>query len=234
VPVYRNHRLVHLHVPKTAGTAIEDLFARAGDMTWDERCWYGTAHHSGRFWEYQHLTAVELRRLSRESFETYTAFAVVRDPLHRLISDYEWRRAVAPDGSDEVVTFDRFDDYLAAIPMDLDRNWDRYIALADRRWANHLVHVRPQWQYVCDRNGRLDDRIVVVRHECLHDDIAPLFDRHGVVEVLGPRPSTARALDDYFDAGGIARVRETYRTDMDWFGYDVPSAESFRSPGLRP
>ena len=230
MPVYRKHRLVQLHIPKTAGTAIEEMFARLGDMTWDEQCWYGSVTHSGRHWEYQHLTAVELRQLSLGSFDTWTTFPVIRDPFHRLISDFEWRRAVAPTSAGQVRSFDRFDDYLAAIPVDLDRNWARYIALADRSWANHLIHVRPQWQFLCDADGRLDDRIVLIRHERLRDELAPFFERHGVVERLGPPPSAERRLSDFFDANGIDRVSEVYRTDLEWFGYPVPTLEQAAPP----
>lgn len=234
VPVYRNHRLVHLHVPKTAGTAIEELFARVGDMTWDEHCWYGAAQHSGRFWEYQHLTALELRRLSLGSFDGYTTFAVVRDPLERLISDFEWRRAVAANGSSHVQSFDSFDEFLAAIPVDLDGNWDRYIALADRRRTNLLIHIRPQWHYVCGPGAEPDDRIVVIHYENLHDGLAPLFDAHSMTADLDRRPPSTRRLTDYYSADTAQQVIDTYRTDMNWFGYSTPVLDTLPTDGIHP
>lgn len=222
MPVYRNHRIVHIHIPKTAGTAIDAAVADIGDMTWDEHSWYGVTHANGRFWEYQHLTFRELRTLSGGAFDSHAAFAVVRDPFARLVSDFEWRRQVARNGDPDsgVIDFDDFGRYLASIPTDMDHNWERYVGLADRRQTNHLVHVRPQWQYLCDQRGERDERIIVLRFETLRDDFDVFARQHGLNVALPPRPPTLRRLDDYFDDDAVQRVLSTYRTDFDWFGYE--------------
>jgi len=91
MPVYHKHKLIHIHIPKTAGTAIEGFFHRIGDMQWGRESWVGQEKKNGRWYEYQHLSMQELRSLAGSPFPDHASFAVVRDPYTRLVSDYAWR-----------------------------------------------------------------------------------------------------------------------------------------------
>ena len=84
MPVYRNHRVAHIHIPKTAGTAIERQFAELGDMQWDSSSWFGRIRRPDRWYEDQHLTLCELRQLSLGNVRGLHVFAVVRNPYQRL------------------------------------------------------------------------------------------------------------------------------------------------------
>ena len=175
MPVYRNNRLVHIHVPKTAGTAIEEHFHEIGDMEWGRESWLGEEHKRGRWYEYQHLTWVELQALSNGEFEAWEAFAVVRDPYARLVSDYLWRMSVgAPDPDSAIRVFDSFGSLVGAIPLDVDAGWHGHIRGADRMQANFLIHVRPQHHYAFGEDGSclLDE---VISFENIATELGLLF-----------------------------------------------------------
>lgn len=221
MPVYRNHRVAHIHIPKTAGTTIERQFAELGDMHWNASSFFGRIRRPDRWYEDQHLTLCELRALSRDAARWFDTFAVVRDPYQRLLSEYHWRRALVYEvGTKDLIGFESLDAMVAAIPQDLDHNWHRYIGMADRDHANLLIHLRPQWQYVCDQAGRLDESVAILRFEQLRDDLEPLYLRwHVHSRPFGPTPATLD-LADHFTDESLAIVNAVYARDFEWFGYE--------------
>lgn len=221
MPVYRNHRVAHIHIPKTAGTAIERQFDALGDMHWNASSWYGRIRRPDRWYEDHHLTLCELRSLSLEELRWLDTFAIVRDPYQRLLSEYHWRHTLVYErGAPELLAFDSFEAMVAAIPLDLDHNWGRYIGLADRDHSNLLIHIRPQWHYVADSAGRPDDAVAIVRFEHLRDDLEPLYRRwHVASRPFGP-PSPPLDLAEYYTDEMLAVVNAVYARDFEWFGYD--------------
>ena len=221
MPVYRNHRIAHLHIPKTAGTTLETQFAELGDMHWNTRSWYGCIKRADRWYEDHHLSLNELRQLSAGDITGMDTFAVVRNRYQRLISEYHWRYAlVFGQNAPDLTAFESFDALIAAIPLDLPYNWSRHISLADRDHANVLIHLRPQWQYVCGAPGQLDPTVEIVRFERLRDDLEPLYRRWSVPTRPFRQPPQPRALADYYTDASLAVVNEVYGRDLEWFGYE--------------
>lgn len=188
-------------------------------MSWRPDHWYGEATIGGRHVELHHLSLAEFREFSGRRFEDFETFAVVRDPYQRLISEFHWREGIARNDPDAIRTFESFDDLVAAIPWDLEHQWRRYLALADRKQANLLIHLRPQWQSVCDLNGHRDPTVEIVRFEHLHDDFEPLRRRWHLGTGLERRSPSPRALGDYYTAETLAVVNRVYARDLEWFGY---------------
>ncbi len=221
MPVHPNHRVVHLHIPKTAGTQVGDIFAELGDMSWEREHWYGTTVIDGRHVELQHLSLVELREFSHREFDSYHTFAVVRDPYQRLISEYHWRHRSR--GLDPLVVrpVDTFEELVASIPWDLDHNWSRYAALADGPHANLLTHLRPQWQSVCDSAGRRDPAVQIVHFERLGEELTPLLQRWHVPVAPPWHHRAPRNLAEYFTPETMAVVNRVYAQDFEWFGYEL-------------
>ncbi len=221
MPVYRNHRVAHIHIPKTAGTAIERQFADLGDMHWNQSSRYGRIQRPDRWYEDHHLTLCELRALSHDEIRWLDTFAVVRNPYQRLLSEYHWRHSlVFRSGVPELLAFETFAAMVAATPLDLDHNWDRYIGLADRDHANLLIHLRPQWHYVCDAAGRPDDAVQIVRFEHLRDDLEPLYRRWHVTSRLFGEPPPPLDLATYYTDESLAVVNAVYARDFERFGYE--------------
>jgi hypothetical protein len=195
------------------------MFAGLGDFEPNSRGWFGETLQHGRWYELQHLSLLELRELSQHDFDTFDTFAVVRDPYQRLISEYHWRRRLTEGGSKDILPFDTFADLVAAIPLDLDHHFHRYISLADRLHANLLVHLRPQWHAVCDTSGRPDPTVDIVHFERLHNELAPLLHRWHVDGQLAGPTAVSRSLGDYFTDETLAVVNHVYARDFEWFGW---------------
>ena len=124
MPVYQHHRLVHIHIPKTGGTAIAQLFKQLGDVQWNPQGLYGERFSQNRWFEFQHLMGAEIHTHTNHKFTGYDWFALVRDPYQRLISDYLWRASIVaayPDSS--IKAYDSFDAFIAAMPSDLEHQW---------------------------------------------------------------------------------------------------------------
>ena len=213
MPVYEQHRLVHIHIPKTAGTAIEGFFHDLGDMEWGPKSWVGHQRRDGRWFELQHLSYRELVSRTGFQYKSFRSLAVVRNPYQRLLSDHFWRNAVLPQQR-----FDSISAFVHHIPRDMDRHWEDLIRGADQSRANFLIHVRPQTQYVHDARGRLlvDE---VLRFENLGEDLARLLEPHGLTSNF-VRPYRERCLSEHLGSEEIELINEIYALDFERFGYE--------------
>jgi len=218
MPVYHNHKLIHIHIPKTAGTAIESFFHGIGDMEWGLKSWLGQERINGRWYEFQHLSIMELRSLAETVFPGFRSFAVVRDPYTRLISDFIWRQSIKINHPDSPTHFfDSFDDFLQAIPKDINTRWSDHIHCADQAWANFLIHVRPQYQFVLDHQGNdLVDK--VLRYEKLYQEL-PLVLEPFRLTADNIRSPKIRDPGEYFSHEQIRLVNQIYARDFDKFSY---------------
>ena len=218
MPVFHKHKLIHIHIPKTAGTAIEGFFHRIGDMTWGPGSWMGQEKRNGRWYEYQHLSMPELRSLAGSLFPDHASFAVVRDPYTRLISDFTWRRFIQEHYPDSPTQFfDTFDTFLNAIPQDINACWIDHIHRADQKWANFLIHVRPQHQYILDEKGNflVDD---ILEYERLDEALSVVLARYGL-HADGIKSPPKRDIDGYFSREQISRINEIYAMDFELFSF---------------
>ncbi len=220
MPVYNKHKLIHIHIPKTGGTAIEELFHELGDMVWGPESWVGQEHRNGRWYEYQHLSIAELRELSNSEYENHHAFAVVRNPYGRLVSDYNWRLWISrAHPKAPVLAFDSFEAFIRAIPEDINANWSRHMSDADQSTANFLIHVRPQHQYVVDTDGR-DVVRSIVRYENIEIGIKEIFDRFRIINTKIRNP-VRRNFVALYDRRMLDTVNELYEKDFEIFGYEL-------------
>ena len=218
MPIYHLHRIAHIHIPKTGGTAIESHFHEIGDMEWGRASWLGREQRNGRWYELQHLTWLELRELSGLPLDSYKSIAVVRDPYSRMLSDFLWRRRIVKLRPQSTIrSFESFRDFLLAIPPDLDTRWSEYADGADREETNFLIHVRPQHHYVFDQlgNRQVDN---VIRFENLDRELDRVLDGCGLNTSRIRRPPQ-RNLRAFYDRKLLDRVYDLYLKDFDHFGY---------------
>lgn len=231
MPVYRRYRLAHVHIPKTAGTAVEGLFRQLDGPDDPGHGWIGEGQHDGRWFEYQHFTAAELDRFSNGESLGFDRFAIVRDPYQRLISDFLWRRMIARSYPDSFIpAFDTFEAFLDAIPPDVDAGWDTHIAGADRSTANFLIHVRPQHHFLRGLDGTIDDSIDRIAYEALPDALTTWLADRGIVNDHVRKPPT-HPIEDFFTTDTLQLVNERYARDFELLGY--PTIEALEPTGPR-
>jgi len=88
LPIYRigTAKVLFIHIPKTAGTAIGDHLGQAGPAVFEERIKF-----RGGVFGPRHLPAAVLEKVFFPEMIDY-AFIVVRHPVARLISEYRYQR----------------------------------------------------------------------------------------------------------------------------------------------
>jgi len=224
VPLYHRNRLAHIHIPKTGGSAIEQLFMGVGDLEQGFECLFGDEFVDGRWYELHHLTIQELRARSEfEEAKFPRTFAVVRDPYQRLISDYRWRLRIDRETPHPAVAaFDSFEEFVQEIPIDLATRWDDHIAGSDRARANLLIHVRPQYHFVTVDGGSPDDGVEIVRFEQFPDSLADVLAATSVEwgHITGTTTRRHR-IADYFDNDTLRVVNRIYARDFGEFDYPM-------------
>jgi len=218
MPVYHRSRLIHIHIPKTGGTAIERFFHSIGDMVWGKESWLGQEYLHERWYEFQHLSMSELLSFTSE-YRAFHSFAVIRNPYSRLVSEFHWRHPILQQRDAPLLSFDSFADLVWAIPSQIGTQWRECLAGADRRRSNFLIHVRPQHHYVCLPNG---NQVVMelLRFERLQEDFNELLGRYGMRTDLITKPRE-RNLADYYDRELLDRVNSIYSRDFALGGYEM-------------
>ena len=86
MPIY-NHKLLHIHIPKTGGTTItENLKDRGVNIQFYDK---GSKKEYGNV-SPQHMTISYTEKFF--DLDEIKSFAVIRDPWHRTVSEYVWAK----------------------------------------------------------------------------------------------------------------------------------------------
>ncbi len=197
-------KTIFVHVPKTGGQSIEMVFLGKLNLTWEQRASLllrpnrDPAKGPPRL---AHLYAneyVELGYVTPDTFAAYFKFAVVRNPWARLVSEYKYGYLKLP-----------FKKFLSEV-------------VGKRRGVLSERHIEPQVRYVNDRSGEcLVDRLL--RFESLKRDFAEvgrtIFGREEPLPVRNVSRDR-RNYRTFYDGAARRFVAETYRDDIEAFGYE--------------
>ena len=218
MPIDRARKLLFVHIPKTAGTSVEELLGLRGPWQNENiNTCFGLIQSLSLLEEgfrsnfLQHLTLAELSRLLGSDLQGCTPFAVVRDPWTRIISSF---RRKDPDLCHLIRSSCGRD----AKEFDLEA----YIELAG--CLDH-AHLRPQYRFLTlPGRDRIDPRIHLFRQEQLVDLEEWLAQRLGESVVL-PKSNVSVPQAPWSDLNAHQedklreRVRVLYAEDYAAFGY---------------
>lgn len=200
MPVSHEHDFLLVHVPKNAGTAIQEAFG-AHEMT-------------------GHRTARQYADEVPELWDDYLTVAPVRNPFDRAVSSYEyarqeesyWHDAENPDQA----VHGKHPDYDALQGKSFLEALRMLPELDHHGWHRQV-------KYVCDE----DENVMVdavVRVESLGPDLRRACRGAGISDV--PELPVLNESSDggwrsYYDGGECqAIVRDWYEEDFETFGYD--------------
>lgn len=102
VPIEGNYQLAHIHIPKTAGVAVQsvlkDYFAPFTHLPWNDGASHWRSLTEGKGFDGQMVTGhIRFGDLKYDGFiETRPIYctAVIREPLKRVVSLYNYNRSV--------------------------------------------------------------------------------------------------------------------------------------------
>lgn len=200
-------RCIFIHIPKTAGSSIEEVIwpsrhSRALDDLW--MGFVNTYRNEYQTGGLQHLLATHVRQaVGEDVFNNYFKFSFVRNPWDKAVSQFSYMK-------------DRPDlrDYLG---MQQDTPFAGYLERIARR--KH-VQWEEQVRFLLDENG---ERLVdfIGRFETLIGDARTVFDRLRLADPNLPHANASERgpYQHYYDDECRQRVAEMYRADIERFGY---------------
>lgn len=201
---FRGQALFFAHVPKTGGSSVEDyLIRRFGPLSLREDT-LGGRRKRDVIQSLTHLSAADLARLLPPDLDY--SFAMVRDPLKRMISEYRFQSGVSAASR---VTF---------------QTWLRVMLRAARRDPRiYENHIRPQTDLV-------PEAAEVFRLEYGFDAMIARLD--AVTGTTAPEIGMGHLLkrgrqDIPVFRQDIERIVAFYAADYDRFGYPRPDPADF-------
>lgn len=213
--ICRDRKLIFVHIPKCGGTSVEDmLWPRPRKV---EDLWLGyvapgyNKYQSGGL---QHLTAQQIRQeVGDETFQACYRFALVRDPVDRLVSQYN--------------ALNRRKDLLAHLGMGFGRDFTKYL-----RRIRKVAHVqwKPQVDFLLDAAG--DMTAEAFKLEDIDETFPALAARIGLTEDRLVHSNSMKRPEipanwklvrrDGLTQDEMDSVYEIFRDDFDRLGYPPP------------
>lgn len=223
------YRCIFVHIPKTGGTSIEDIFwpdrrELSEDPEWAARhLWmsfvdeFRNKYQTGGL---QHLTADQIAtEVGTDTFNECFKFAIVRNPWDKAISQFTYTKNSRPD----------LRQYLG---MSSSASFHEYLDL-----VQHKEHVQwtQQSSFLCDAKGdlavdfvgRFEEFDAAVREICrrlrpkkLKAWVKAKKIQYGVQAVPFSNKSSRGHYTTYYDSDTRDLVANIYARDIDLFDYE--------------
>uniref|UniRef100_A0A7S1TV43 Sulfotransferase domain-containing protein n=1 Tax=Phaeomonas parva TaxID=124430 RepID=A0A7S1TV43_9STRA len=227
------HDFFFVHIPKTGGTTIEILFNRIGIKVGlfksrDERGNYNPvevpASFAANYTEDAHSEWCSPWHIPPShagvSFENKVSFTIVREPLARLLSQFEWAIKLPELGNSTQI----YNEMYETDPTAAFECWVESLVYVGVDSTVDDCHLLPQHMYLTDVNGSAIEN--VIRFEHLAEDMAAFARKYSLPEgafLLSQAPRTQEH-EKHIDPADIrpatvALVRFLYRADYDAFDY---------------
>ena len=238
--------LQFIHVPKTAGSTLEKLAIDQG-VEWGYCLWgacgkNGTSaaslprpssvtfskvpsvHHIPIQYTHHPETLAQTKMASW--FLDHHLFAVVRNPFHRLLSEWNYsmgfhrRQSAQRDNASKMNR--QVQSWVRTV---LDSRPRRPGDLPGKQYFIKDGHLVPQVDYITNLAAqRIDEPVTILRMENLHQELACLLQSHNLDWNLAEKRENAsggKLTVANFTAETRQLITEAYADDFRYFGYDT-------------
>ena len=213
MPISQQHKCVFIHIPKTGGTSIEYALGMFGQWQIEDRdVMFGLIGSADllalplKTSYLQHLSWVELKMIAEPSkLETFSSFAWVRNPFDRFVS-----------------AFTKLDPHM------LDEARKAGLHLSELNFSDFVdaiegfehVHLRPQFDFIYDAEGKLQVDFVG-RYETFDRDFTRLCRWLKVTHAVLPHKNASqhRPYQEYYNARTLRKVEQRYVSDFELLEY---------------
>lgn len=202
MPLFLNHRLLFIHIPKCGGDTISHALRQAGDPPFlfvDNGAVMANGHTP------QHLTWRELKAMGWTRPEGFRVAALVRHPVDRVLSEFRYLYRFRKDLLRFAETSGQFLDHFLSADEEAARRFDN--------------HNKGLLAYLTNQDGSLDPSIYIeplsrvnVWLEKLSLPSIPASERRNVTSCR-----SAAASEFVFSSEEIERIRDFYRDDVRWY-----------------
>ncbi len=199
--ISHEHRCIFIHIPRTAGTLIEQWVF--GVDWWDEQP------------RTKHLIASQAKRIYADHWDDYFKFAFVRDPIARVascLSSFPDHFGLSKDDGLDVSGYKRLFGNPIVVEHD-HRFWQRRKLLTNKHAPNQVY------------KNIIDEELDFIGHfETLISDCMALQDRLSIPTEL-PRQKERIQIEEpiaRFKKEDIALIYDLYKNDYAEFGYVKP------------
>jgi hypothetical protein len=212
MPISFIHRLIFIHIPKTAGTTIGMKINKLPQKKfWEQLLLNGYDEKKNK--HLQHFTYMDLLEYcSSKKYDVnkFTFFAVVRNPFDRIISDFYFSFNTVLKTPIRETDLDllqkKFADFLDDFLSDNGNKFD--------------YHEVPQYKYLIDEKGEIPSKIKIFKFETLAQD----FETLGIGKLdihINMAKNKKYNYRDYFNDVTYKKVLDFYREDFIRFGYST-------------
>lgn len=197
MPLSDEHKVLFIHIPKTGGTTIEQLF----NIKWTEDNLLSTSYQGDV--APQHFNVAQLQKARPNKWVQYYKFTFVRNPWDRLVSTYHWFNRGC-------TTFELFVKYVYSM---LKEHKDDILKVPNYR-SMGFDHLVPQHEFVTEG-------VNVFRFEEFAQGVSSLMAKFDLpIERYSHANSTKHAhYSTYYSAETQQMVAELYARDIEQFGY---------------
>lgn len=220
-----NQKIIFIHIPRCGGTSINDALVRSGYTLNAELDYrkidlvhlYGKIEYNSKTVELDHCTYEHMNIFcSQYEMENFIKFAIVRDPIDRIVSVYN-RAFVESDfrilGNRDNSTFTKFVDGLEWL-------WNEgFFELKEILKLPHanLSHYLPQAVYVCNFEGSIAvDNLISINN--LESGVNRILSSVGLAPISFPSSNRSKG-DKMVTQGEIeenrSRLEKIYSLDCD-------------------
>jgi len=186
-------KTIFIHIPKTAGISlVKSIF---GDVTLE-------GHRSVSFY----------KQVFGNRYSDFFTFTIVRNPWDRLYSAYKFLEK----GGINIHDKNAFD-----IHLSIYKDFEDFVMNGlNEKIMREIIHLIPQYEFVCDKNGKI---IVdyVGRFESLQEDIAVLSKKINSEIVMDHHnQNTKKSYTEIYTEEMILKVKKIYWKDINTFEYN--------------
>lgn len=206
-----------VHVPKTGGTAVQQAYKehlRFGDVVlaaWRKSLdnWYGEVLQVGKHSSAAHIAA----HLGVERFGQALSYAIVRDPLERLVSYYKWIQSFEHPG--------KLERWLRS-----HRSFEDFVEPASEQFAL-------QADLVCDPETGLPMVSILAPYEKLAESWRLVAGRLGLGQAALPVANASIAIPVEVTDRARTLVARRYARDVDLYRRTVARWNATLGAGMR-